>query len=206
LKLSVIIPTLNERQTIERLLSQIEPREDIEVFVVDNSSTDGTAVVAEEQGATVLICEDDVSAGRNLGAKKSTGEYLLFLDADLDLWSATPATDLLMWLKEHPEVSVGTGKLYQKFGTNNAISEMREVIRNAIPVLTGGYTLMKRPVFVKLGGFRPRKKCFMWWEDLDLSWRAVLARYRIYQLPFSVVHLRPFNVRFPNGDLLGRLG
>lgn len=207
MKLSVIIPTKNEHDMIENLLRQIEPREDVEVMVVDNGSLDGTVLVAEEQGAITLICDDcDVSGQRNLGAERSSGEYLLFLDADVDLWSATPMTDLLMWLKDHSEIEVGTGKLYQKYGTNNAVAEAREALRNLVPILTGGFILIKKDFFNKLGGFKPRHDCFMWWEDLDLSWRATLEGRRVFNLPFAVVHKRPFNVRFPDGSLLGRLG
>ncbi len=198
MKLSVVIPTLNEREFLGELLRQIEPRDDVEVVVVDANSADGTAEVAEEHSVKVLRCGGDVSAARNMGAKEAKGGYLLFLDADQDLWSEQPMTDLLMWLRSNP-VFVGTGPIQQTSNTRNIWSDARELFRSAHMVLSGGYTLIRKDVFDRLGGFRPRAACLFWWEDVDLSWRCEAAGYEIARLPFATVHKRPFTMRLPNG-------
>lgn len=87
MNLSVVIPVKNDPIGLEACLQSIEisavEAVGYEVLVVDNGSTDNTIAVAERYGATVL--QDPhatVAALRNLGAEKSTGDVLAFIDAD----------------------------------------------------------------------------------------------------------------------------
>jgi lipopolysaccharide/colanic/teichoic acid biosynthesis glycosyltransferase/glycosyltransferase involved in cell wall biosynthesis len=87
MKASVIVPAHNAVQTIERcleaLLKQSVPREEYEVIVVDDGSTDGTATLAGFYGVRVLTQHHcGPAAARNLGASLARGEILLFTDAD----------------------------------------------------------------------------------------------------------------------------
>ncbi len=60
-----------------------------EVLVVDDASDDGTAAVAVARGAQVLRVEHrHIAATRNTGAAASTGEWLLFVDADTQVNAA----------------------------------------------------------------------------------------------------------------------
>lgn len=85
---SVIIPTLNEEARIWKLLQSLErqPFKDFEIVVVDGGSSDKTVEVAEELSAKVFVkkgCKEFPS--RNIGAKFSNGNLLLFLSADVVL-------------------------------------------------------------------------------------------------------------------------
>lgn len=85
---SVIIPTLNEEARIGRLLQSLEKQsfKDFEIVVVDGGSSDNTAKVAEKFSAKVFVkkgCKEFPS--RNIGAKLSNGNILLFLSADVVL-------------------------------------------------------------------------------------------------------------------------
>lgn len=86
---SVIIPTKNEQTNIKRLLKSIKeqsyPKEKIEVIVVDNYSQDKTRKLAKKYTDKVFKKGNERSAQRNYGAKKSKGQILLFLDADMKL-------------------------------------------------------------------------------------------------------------------------
>jgi rSAM/selenodomain-associated transferase 2 len=80
-KISAIIPTLNEEALLPRLLGDLN-HQGAEVIVADGGSKDQTAAIARRFGARVLT----VPAGRgrqlNAGASISTGEALFFVHAD----------------------------------------------------------------------------------------------------------------------------
>lgn len=82
LKVTVIIPCLNEEQGIERVLSRMPPFVD-EVIVVDNGSTDRTSEVAQSFGAMV-IREEVRGYGRSYkkGFSYASGDVLVTLDGD----------------------------------------------------------------------------------------------------------------------------
>jgi len=83
MKLSIIIPTLNEASNIESLLEQLSG-EDIELIVVDGGSDDQTVQLASSHAKLVHS-----SAGRaiqmNAGAAAASGDWLWFLHADTQL-------------------------------------------------------------------------------------------------------------------------
>lgn len=88
--LSFVIPSRNEEQNLPALLRSIfsQPALPHEVIVVDDASTDRTATVARDLGATVLTSEPLPDGWRgktwacHQGAKAASGDVLLFLDAD----------------------------------------------------------------------------------------------------------------------------
>jgi len=84
MKISVIIPTLNEEKTLPVLLSCLKQQtfNDFEIVIADAGSTDDTKKIAESEG--VKIVKGGLPGpGRNAGARASAGEYLIFLDADV---------------------------------------------------------------------------------------------------------------------------
>ncbi len=86
---SIVITTKNEESVIARLTSSIKQQtySDKEIILVDNNSTDKTVEIAKEMGISTFTQGPERSAQRNFGAKKATGDYLLFLDADMKLSS-----------------------------------------------------------------------------------------------------------------------
>lgn len=87
MKLSIVIPAYNEEHylpaTLEAVKLALKDIDGAEVLVVDNMSTDRTKDIAIELGARV-ITEDIRNIGqvRNSGAENSTGDVIIFLDAD----------------------------------------------------------------------------------------------------------------------------
>ena len=84
--LSVIIPVMNERRTIARVIREakrIHPN--TEVIVVVNGSTDGTKKIVAQQRVTVLSYEEPLGhdVGRSIGANAARGKVLLFIDGDM---------------------------------------------------------------------------------------------------------------------------
>lgn len=85
LKLSVVIPALNEARQLPAVLEAIAAAADVEVIVVDGGSSDGTAELAEAKGARVVRATPGRSHQLNCGAAAATGPLLLFLHADTRL-------------------------------------------------------------------------------------------------------------------------
>jgi glycosyltransferase involved in cell wall biosynthesis len=86
-RLSVVIPALNEERHLGQLLSDIR-RQSLrpeEVIVVDAGSHDATVLIAKLAYTTVLHGEPPVARGRNLGGYAATGDLIFFLDADTRL-------------------------------------------------------------------------------------------------------------------------
>lgn len=86
-KTSIIINTKNEEGDIERLLKSITDQlhKNYEIILVDNNSTDKTKEITNKYTKNIYNKGPERSAQRNYGAKKAQGEYLLFLDADMEL-------------------------------------------------------------------------------------------------------------------------
>ena len=85
-KISIIIPTLNEEQYLPKLLNSIKIQsfKDYEVIVADAGSKDKTKSIAKKFGAKV-VKGGMPAVGRNYGAKFAKGEFLFFFDADVKI-------------------------------------------------------------------------------------------------------------------------
>ena len=84
MKVSVVIPTFNRKQSLVRCLANM-PR-DVEVVVVDDGSTDGTAEAVKEIGHPHLVYVRRANGGpasaRNTGIELASGDYVAFTDDD----------------------------------------------------------------------------------------------------------------------------
>ena len=89
-KISVVIPTLNRINTLQRALDSVinQTYKPAEIIVVDNGSSDGTLKFLREQYpkiTTVTENKTGVSSARNKGIKKSINQWIALLDSD-DAW------------------------------------------------------------------------------------------------------------------------
>jgi rSAM/selenodomain-associated transferase 2 len=81
-KISIIIPTLNEADNIDRAIASIPISHHVEVIIVDGGSTDRTVEIAQTKAIKVLTVTGGRAVQMNTGARVATGEILLFLHAD----------------------------------------------------------------------------------------------------------------------------
>jgi len=85
MRISVILPAKNESEGLQRTLPALRSRfPDVEVIVVNDGSTDDTALVASGHGAQVLSSPYSMGNGAAIkrGARAATGDVLVFMDAD----------------------------------------------------------------------------------------------------------------------------
>jgi glycosyltransferase involved in cell wall biosynthesis len=84
-KISIILPAKNEEAGLSRTLPRLrEQMPDAEIIVVDDGSTDTTALVASENGARVVASPYSMGNGAAIkrGARAASGTILVFMDAD----------------------------------------------------------------------------------------------------------------------------
>jgi GT2 family glycosyltransferase len=94
MKLSILIKTFNEEKNIERCLASVQRAcaalgQEVEIIVADSLSDDRTAQIAGRCGAKVVQLafagDRGCGAGVQLGYQHSRGEYVMFLDGDMEL-------------------------------------------------------------------------------------------------------------------------
>ena len=150
--LSVVIPTRNEEANIANCIRAFDEfRSDVEIIVVDNSSTDRTKEIAASLGAIVLDKGPERSAQRNLGWRTATSPWVVILDADMILPNATIREMLVCASKADgakaywiPEVRTGEGirvkarNFERSFYDGTCIDGLR-LFHKSVLEATGGY-------------------------------------------------------------------
>ena len=151
MKLSAVITTRNEEANIANCIRAFDAfRNEVEIIVVDNASTDRTKAIAAELGATVLDKGPERSAQRNLGWRTAKADWIVVLDADMILppetvremiECASKRTFEGYWI---PEVRTGSGlrvkarNFERSFYDGTCIDALR-LFRKSVLEATGGY-------------------------------------------------------------------
>jgi cellulose synthase/poly-beta-1,6-N-acetylglucosamine synthase-like glycosyltransferase len=200
MEVSVVVPARNAGQTIgeclDSLLTQSEPRERYEVIVVDDGSTDGTRQVVQGYEVTLLDQpHEGPAAARNRGVAASSGEVVLFTDAD-----CVPAPD---WIDEmarpfQDQDVVGVKGAYRtrqrgvmprfvQCEYEERYERMAKVKQiDFIDTYSAGY---RRQIFLTEGGFDtdyPDASV----EDQELSFRLAERGYKMVFNPRAIVYHR----------------
>jgi len=110
-KVSIIIPLYNRAnlitETLDCLSADLHLDEELEIFVVDDGSTDGGDMIVQQNYPQVILLRQEnagAPAARNNGLKKATGEYVLFLDSD-DLIEPNFFKSKILCLETNPHVA-----------------------------------------------------------------------------------------------------
>ncbi len=170
MRISVIIPTLNEAEYLARVLQALAAGRGgaNEVIVVDGGSRDGSRKIAKKGGAQVIDC---LSAGRarqmNRGAEAAQGELLFFLHGD----TLVPDGALDLIEKALEDENVVGGGFIRQFDSDSRwldwtcrLSDWRS---ERLGVFLGDQGIfVRREIFDKMGGFDESLACC---EDLRFS-------------------------------------
>ena len=128
-KVSVIIIFYNTEKYIAEAIESVilQSYQNWELILVDDGSTDGSSAIAldyvKKYPARIFYFEHEnhanmgMSAARNLGIKKSKGEYIAFLDSD-DIWLPSTIEDQIEIFKSMPEVNVVYGRFENWFDSD----------------------------------------------------------------------------------------
>jgi len=151
MKLSIVIPTLNEASHIESLLAQLSD-ENVELIVVDGGSDDQTVQRASVQ-AKLVYSSTGRAVQMNAGAAAANGDWLWFLHADTQL-----SQPLNAYVDEITQSSSVWGRFTVRLNDARFIFRVIERLMNArscfTSVATGDQGLfVDRRLFDELGGF-----------------------------------------------------
>lgn len=190
---SVIIPVYNgERylaETIDSALAQTY--RPIEVIVVDDGSTDGSADVAKRFVPSVQYCRQPNSgagAARNQGVELAQGEFFAFLDAD-DLWVKDKLTRQMAAFEANPDVDIVFAHVKQ-FYSPELEESIKKNIRMPAEIIPGqipSAIIVKRDAFFQVGLFETK-----WQVGEGVSWilRAKEQGLHMMMLPEILVMRR----------------
>jgi rSAM/selenodomain-associated transferase 2 len=182
MKISIIIPTLNEANAITQTLAVIRGLAgEMEVIVVDGGSTDGTMELAHGDGVKVLSAQKGRATQMNHGAAAAQGDVLLFLHADTRLpqHAYTAITAVLM------DQEVAGGCFQLRFDHRHPVLRLYAFFtRFNVPLFHYGDSayFVRKDVFVALQGYQPLPIM----EDIDFFLR-MCRRYKIAIVDAPVV-------------------
>ena len=191
-RVSVIVPAYEEertiRDTVETVLASEWP--DLEVLVVDDGSRDGTSAAVRdlaEAGRIVLVRQENAgkAAALNAGIARSTGEVVLYTDADsvflpdtvakMARWFGDPRVDAVCGSDAPLRPRTALQKLLV-VTTHVGTGFVRRALSvlNCLPIISGNLGAIRRRVLDEIGGFER-----IWGEDLEITFRLHRHRKRI---------------------------
>lgn len=177
MKISLIIPAFNEAGLLRESLACLRESAEVlhergwttELIVCDNNSTDATARIAREGGATVVAEPiNQIARARNRGAEVATGDWLWFVDAD-----SQPSVRLFAAAADEMNrgkaVAIGTTLEFENVDPLfRFVAGMWKVWSLVWSHMAGSFIAVETQAFREIGGFSHE---YFAGEELDLSVR-----------------------------------
>lgn len=194
--ISVVIPLYNKAAEIERTLRSVltQSLPPLEIIVVDDGSTDGSAAIVERVGGerVRLVRQQNrgVSAARNRGIELSRGEYVAFLDGD-DRWDSSYIRCLTDFIARYPDCGAYGVAFYIDSGDGLVLADTPQVegevdfFAESMQryVLIPSAATLRRDVLLDVGGFPDGMRMG---EDQFL-WTKVARRAKVAFMPRPLV-------------------
>ena len=188
--LTIVIPTYNEEKYIARTLFDIMSQKGIKnnkIIIADAGSTDNTIKIINNLKEKFNLNLDIIlgglpAVGRNAGAKLAKTPYILFLDADVTFTKPNAVKKALRALTSHKYDMVSSTPVY--FGDKDWRASFMFWINKGItlvvskhsPFAIGGFTMVYKGLFNKLGGYNEQA---MQSEDWLLSKQVNPKKFKI---------------------------
>lgn len=194
---SVIVLNFNGMRWLDNCFNTLREQDypNFEVIMADNDSQDESLAYMAEHFPEVILHPTGgnlgYAAGNNHAAAAAQGEFLFFLNNDtktdpaclsrlVERMVAEPDLGILgckeLTYDEGKLISVGVGADFFGYPTDS----------ERVFYADGAAVFIRRELFEQLGGFDDQS--FMFFEDLDLSWRAWMLGYRVDAEPAAIIY------------------
>lgn len=206
MKISVIIPNYNGLHLLEKNLPIVlAENKGAQIIIVDDASEDDSVSFIKKNYSEIKVIEKKKNSGFsstvNLGVKNAGGDLIVLLNSDV-----SPKKDylkpLLPYFADKNTFAVGmlqesyeNGKIVFRgrgkgeFKRGFLIHRYGQINKNDTLWVSGGAGIFRKSIWNELGGLEEKYDPF-YWEDIDLSWRAVQKGYRIWFEKKSIVSHR----------------
>ena len=215
--LSIIIPAFNARDHLGQCLDALleSSYTSYEIIVVDDASTDNTAQIALDKGATVLkrSQRSGPAAARNDAAVRAKGDILFFVDADVLVARETVALVAKRFI-DHPELDALFGSYDIHPPESNFFSQYKNLShhyvhqqsREEAVTFWAGCGAIRREVFQKAAGFDQEQYKRPSIEDIELGYRLRDMGHKILlDKALQVKHLKKWTLcTLLRADILDR--
>lgn len=182
MKASIIIRAFNAKETIKRAvesaLSQDYPRDDFEIVIINDGSTDNTKEILltwkDTKGVRIFHEENNGAViAANKGFEMSKGDYVILLDSD-DFFEPEIIRELAQALDENQEIDFVYPDYYEEYEGNREVVSPQNIFES-----TAAGTMFKREKLIKEGGYHTDVKVFY---EYDLLLRT-LDRWKSFHVP-----------------------
>lgn len=157
--LSVVVIGRNEAHNLERLFTSIFPLSDLiaDIIYVDSASTDNSVEIASKYCDYVIKLKDskflNASIGRNIGTKHAVGQWILYLDGDMEL-----NQEFINWLKttdilENKNHVAGFVGVVKDIDITNYKERVVVYNNEEFAEHFGGAVLLNREIVIKAGNW-----------------------------------------------------
>lgn len=200
-EVSIIIPMHNAADYIEKCLSGIlsQSIKNLEVILVDDGSTDDTVEKAKKYGFRIVMLKDggNPSKARNFGAKKASGNILVFVDSDIVL--KPDSIEKIVSKVAEKEVASVSGIYTKETPVDSFYSQLQNLIlyyrlskvSEFVTFTNSAFYAIKRDVFETIHGYNESMSYF---EDVEIGHRLKKNGYKLrMDSSLSVTHLKNFD-------------
>ena len=217
-KVSIIIPNKDQKEILERCIESVIQKTDYknyEIIIVENNSTTNEIfeyykTIEQRENIRVVIWKDkfNYSAINNFGVKYANGEYLLFLNNDIEVIRENWLSEMLANVQrkevgivgakllypdnmvQHAGVIIGMGGIaghpLSRHPADDCGYFARGIIQQNLNAVTAACMLTKKEVYEKVKGFE--EKLAVAFNDIDLCLKVRKAGYLIVYDPEALLY------------------